>query len=200
MKIFEQFGIPFIVLCDSDTLYQIKENIKNNGKKIKTSILFKQLQQLGYLDNQSITKIIQWESNLTSINKTDTLKAKISELINDINQGNFKFNFQIQQKLDEVTKMIQNTDMEFYHDSLYSDIQNELNNIIKNSGKRFNIKVLPSDFEGLFSDKKYLQIWKEAYDLYGSSKVLKGKHIGSKLSSQDIPLELNDLIVELKKI
>jgi hypothetical protein len=87
--------------------------------------------------------------------------------------------------------------MFYYDDSDKQEILKLMTSIVKNTETK--IMVLDSDFEGIFRDIRP-NLLEQARNYYGQNKILQGYFMANNLLKEDIPLEIRNVITELKAL
>lgn len=97
IKILKSIGIPFHVIADRDTLMNIHDSIKINGKKVKTSIVIAQLENLGFLKQEEKMRINQIEKQVYSkeVKNEGSICVYNDDLFNDLQKIAKGYNFHI---------------------------------------------------------------------------------------------------------
>jgi ABC-type multidrug transport system ATPase subunit len=189
IKILQEFKIPFLVLCDLDVLMNIKSTVTYGTKKIKTSSIFNQLNELNLLTKDDKEKLDHLEKNIVKYipsNKANspTVRFLQSLIARDISKD----------LVEQAKKVLSQEEIEVYD----PHIKDKILEIFESIKSKFttNIKILNSDFEGLFKDHK--DLLKNSRVLYGSNKVLQGYYLAQNVPKEKIPQEIVDLIDMLK--
>ncbi len=60
IKILKEFGIPLMIISDSDILLNIKDTINFGSHRIKTSSLFSQMNDLNFLNDDDKSKLMSF--------------------------------------------------------------------------------------------------------------------------------------------
>ncbi len=80
-------------------------------------------------------------------------------------------------------------------------IEGNIRDLVGVKAKELNVKVkiLESDFEGMFKNK-YLELSNVSQKLYGQNKILQGYYLANNISKENIPIQIKELIDELKEL
>jgi len=145
IKLLRGFKIPNMVMLDFDTLANIEASIEIQSKKVNTSSLIKQLDELGELteEDKKIVELCQ--------------KGIVTE-----SKDQSKYDENSIKKLKPIIQR---------HEFVY---------------------LLPSYFEGLFTEPHYQKIIRTAKKNFKGNKVLQGKYIAENIS--DVPPNLVEVI------
>lgn len=192
VKILQGFEIPFLVLCDLDVLMNIKAStITYDNKKIKTSSMFNQLNELNMLSEDDKKKLSLLEKSIVRHIPQNKANSPTVRFLKSLSSREIPKDI-----VEQTNKILSQEETEVYDEAVKDKVLEVLESI--NSKYKINIKVLSSDFEGLFKEHKTLL--KESRDLYGPNKVLQGYYLAQKIPKEKIPLEIIDLIQALKTI
>lgn len=192
IRILQEFDIPFIVLSDLDVMMNIKKTVKCGCKEFRTSSIFYQLDLLNLLKNEDKLKLQSLENNIfriipPKVSTSTTVRFLTSLLEQDVSKD---------LKL-KIERLLSQYELETYDDYAKGKIMELFNSITTTLS--INIKILKSDFEGLF-EKDHQDILKESRRLYGESKVLQGYYLAKCLPVDKIPCEISDLINDIKSL
>jgi hypothetical protein len=188
VKILQEFQIPFLLVCDVEVLMKINGRIKSGDLDIKTSSLFIQLNKLELLSDSDKQSLASMENNITESltkkweNSDDQLIEKPENSVDMKNRVEIAIN---------------------RHKEVYDSSQEqEIRKLIYDVMKRHNIqaKILPGNFEEMFDPKNFGSLLQESKELYGPNKVLRGMHLASRTSEENIPSEIKDIVRTLEAL
>jgi putative ATP-dependent endonuclease of OLD family len=165
IRILKEFEIPFMILNDSDTLLNIKGKINCDCIKVRTSSIFHQFDKLDLLSNEDKSKIMSFENNMIKIPSKKR------------NSTDFKFLSSLQNDQDVPVKIrdqAKNVIKQYIIDSYDRTIESILRSLIDEKSKesKIKIKILESDFEGIFKSK-YKDLLDKSNEMMGLIKFFK---------------------------
>jgi hypothetical protein len=98
----------------------------------------------------------------------------------------------------EIQQLTTRRTIETYDEFRSTEIQNLVYSL--STEYCIQVKILDTDFEGIFNGDQFSYLLQESKNLYGQNKVLRGIHLASKTPKDKIPSEINEVINILKTL
>jgi len=153
------FQIPYLVMCDEDTILTITHTIRIQGEDVRTSSLIKQLNDLDILSDgdENTIKLIQKDIiNQEVDTRREERKAKILSLIDSIKSLNCLTQTVRDLSVEIETEITRNSNTKHkYQNEAYDKLRQLLTQNVA-------LIILRPDFEGIFKKAGYSDLFIEA--------------------------------------
>lgn len=193
-RILHEFQIPCLIVCDSDVMMNVSNTVKMGQIEAKTSSIFSQMDYLDLLSDSDKNTLVNLSKSITSSIQPKWAKSKECQLVQQLNSRP-EIPLDVKTTAEQIYREHQTL---AYEDAKQSDIRRFLLKLARKY--HINIRILDSNFEGIFESSKYGSLLKTFQSQFGRDKVLMGTYLASNIALKDIPRVIRDIVNELKTL
>jgi stress-induced morphogen len=194
VKTLQEFEIPSLIACDRDVLMNVNSVIKIDNFEIKTSSIFNQLNELDLLTDDDKQKLSTFKDSIIKIVPEKWKSSQEYRMYEEIKNDHYAST----ETKKKIASLISGHEIEIFDESKRSEINNFMSQLM--AKHNFRIKILNTDFEGIFNYENFDKLVQECKSFYGKNKVLQGVHLASTIPKESIPDAIKDIIITLKSL